>query len=176
MSNDLTLAEVPIEVLLDNLLPFVQVPDILRLARTSKVRFLWTSNLINPYMSSGSSFQFFVLTIPCGSENYNRTSISPVKQLRGQVAGNLFIEAFIIHEVGSFFNISSLFMRLLFSICLGVRWCLIKYVVPSPFLRPLHQTLAKILMEGWVILTTRIQGVSLSRHKCVYHPFRLSVL
>ena len=99
MSNDLTLAEVPIEVLLDNLLPYVQVTDILRLARTSKVRFLWTSNLINPYMSSGSSFQLFVLTIPYGSENYNRTSIFPVKQLLGQAVGNLSIEASIIHEV-----------------------------------------------------------------------------
>ena len=102
MLNDLTLVEVPIEVLLDNLLPYVKVPDILRLARTSKVRFLWTSILINPYMSSGSSFQFFVLTIPCGSENFNRTSISLVKQLLGQVGGNLSIEAFLIHEVGSY--------------------------------------------------------------------------
>ena len=102
MSNDLTLADVPIEVLLDNLLPYVQVPDILRLARTSKVRFLWTSNLINLYMmSSGSSFQFFALTIPCGSKNYNPTSISPVKQPLGQAVGNLSIEAFLIHEVGS---------------------------------------------------------------------------
>ena len=67
MSNDLTLAEVLIEVLLDNFLPYVQVPDILRLARTSNARFLWTSNLINPYMSSGSSFSV-LLTIPCGSE------------------------------------------------------------------------------------------------------------
>jgi hypothetical protein len=125
MSNDLTLAEVPVEVLLDNLLPYVQVQDILRLARTSKVRFLWTSNLINPYMSSGSSFQFFVLTIPCGSENYNRTSISPVKQLLGQAVGNLSIEAFLIHEVRfGFFpykQYHQYFLRLLFSICLGVR-------------------------------------------------------
>lgn len=101
MSSDLTLAEVPIEVLLDNLLPYVQVPDILRLARTSKVRFLWTSNLINPYMSHGSSFQFFVLMIPCGSENYNRTSIFPVKQRLGQAVGNISIEGFTIQEVGS---------------------------------------------------------------------------
>lgn len=99
--NDLTLAEVPIEVLLDNLLPYVQVPDILRLARTSKVRFLWKSNLINPYMSSGSSFQFFVRTILCGSENYNQTLISPVKQRLGQAVGNLSIEGFLIHEVSS---------------------------------------------------------------------------
>ena len=103
MSNDLTLDEVPIEILLDNLLPYVQVPDILRLACTSKVRYLWTSNFINPYMSSGSSFQFFVLTIPCGSENYNQTLISPAKQLLGQAVGNLSIEAFLIHEVSSDF-------------------------------------------------------------------------
>ena len=110
MSNDLTLAEMPIEVLLDNFLPYVQVPDILRLARTSKVRFMWTSNLINPYMNSGSSFRFFVLTIPCGSENYNRTSISLVNQLLGQAVGNLSTEAFIIHEVSSvFFAIKSIY-------------------------------------------------------------------
>ena len=46
MSNSITLAELPIEVLLDNLLPYVQVPDILRLACTNKVRFLWTSNVL----------------------------------------------------------------------------------------------------------------------------------
>lgn len=103
MSNDLTLDEVPIEILLDNLLPYVQVPDILRLACTSKVRYLWTSNFVNPYMSSGSSFQFFVLTIPCGSENYNQTLISPAKQLLGQAVGNLSIEEFLIHEVSSDF-------------------------------------------------------------------------
>ena len=103
MSNDLTLADVPIEVLLDNLLPYVPVPDILRLTRTSKVRFLWTSNLINPYMSFGSSLQLFVLTIPSGRENYNRTSISPVKQLLEQAVGNLSIKVFLIREVGSDF-------------------------------------------------------------------------
>ena len=54
-------------------------------------------------MNSGSSFQFFVLTIPCGSENYNWTLISPAKRLPGQAVGNLSIEAFLIHEVGSDF-------------------------------------------------------------------------
>lgn len=62
-----------------------------------------------PYMSSGSSFQFFVLTIPCGSENYNRISISLVRQLLGQAVGNLSIGAFLIHEVGSdFFAINNI--------------------------------------------------------------------
>ena len=102
MSTNLTLAELPIEVLLDNLLSYVQVPDILRLACTSKVRFLWTSDTLitNPYINSGSCFQFSVPTIPCGSESYNQTSISLVTQLLGQAVGSLSIEAFLNHEVG----------------------------------------------------------------------------
>lgn len=38
MGNDLTLADLPVEVLLDNVLPFVPVHDLLRLASISKVR------------------------------------------------------------------------------------------------------------------------------------------
>lgn len=100
MSNDLTLAGLPIEVLLDNLLPYVQVPDLCRLTCTSKVRFLWISNIIiSPYMSSGSCLRFSVRTIPCGNANYSQTLISPVRGLLGQAAGSLYIEAFLNREV-----------------------------------------------------------------------------
>jgi len=123
MSNDLTLTELPIEVLLDNLLPYVRVPDLLSLACTSKVRFLLTSTtLINPYMSSGSSFQLSVVMIPCGSENYSQTSISPVREPLGQAAGSLSIEAFLNHEVCfEYFPLTISILMIVLSIRLGVR-------------------------------------------------------
>lgn len=94
------LPDIPVEVLLDNLLPFVPVRDLLSLTCCNKVCSF--GSFFGPFLNEiqyVSFFPFFVRMTPYGNASYLRISTSQARELLAPVAGNLSIAVFLNHEV-----------------------------------------------------------------------------
>lgn len=94
----LSISDIPVDVLLDNLLPFIAVPDLLNLACTN--RFF---AILSEYFRSALPNINCLLTpqspmILYGNENSEMTLISRVLELPVLVAGNLSTRVWVSHR------------------------------------------------------------------------------